>query len=162
MESVHALSVVRKGLAVRTESDLTRWFCRQLQDVGVRTVAIVGGQMQPAGLPDRYLYGPRVPGLWLEFKRGSRKLTALQRVTMLDLIFIGVPALVVRFLEDDLVQIEVPTRNAPTIALVAFKVLRRSELGAEMRDYLLDAVQKAALDHHPSLELWVLSQGRRS
>ena len=147
---------------MRTESDLTRWFCRQLRDVGVRTVAIVGGQMQQAGLPDRYLYGPRMPGLWLEFKRGSGKLTALQRVTMLDLIVARVPALVVRFLEDDLVQIEVPTRTTPTVLLVAFKVLRRSELGAEMRDYLLDAVQKAALDHHPSLELWVLSQGRRS
>ena len=139
---------------MRTESDLTRWFCRQLRDVGVRTVAIVGGQMQQAGLPDRYLYGPRMPGLWLEFKRGSRKLTALQRVTMLDLIVAGVPALVVRFLEDDLVYLEVPTRTAPTIALVAFKVLRRSDLGAEMRDYLLEAVQKAASEYYPSLASW--------
>lgn len=120
-----------------SESEFTAWFVKQLKDRGFQVLVFAGGNpYQQAGLPDRYIFGPGIPGLWLEFK-ATTSLSPAQKVLYKHFARWNVPSLVVRYTElqgRDVVSVEegeVPVR---------FEILRRSKLGSELVAYLRRAL----------------------
>lgn len=77
------------------ESAKTRKLCRRWTELGAYCIAIVGGQFQERGLPDRYIVYKGY-SFWIEFKVGKNQLTTLQRIRLRELKQRGVFACVVR------------------------------------------------------------------
>lgn len=84
-----------------TESEFTRRMCECLRQCNCRVIALVGREMQEAGLPDRFVAHRELPGgVWLEVKRGDRKATPKQVSVIRDLRARGCNAFVLRWLRD--------------------------------------------------------------
>jgi hypothetical protein len=79
-----------------TESQFTKVVGTMLQASGCRVFNIVAGRMQTPGLPDRYVIGKRLPGVWMEFKYGGGKLRQDQVIVLRQFYSRHVPAIVVR------------------------------------------------------------------
>lgn len=79
------------------ECELTRWLCAELERANAVTIALVGHEMQRAGLPDRYVCHSSWRG-WVEFKRNDGAVSAAQRVVLQRLLDRGDHVLVGRFL----------------------------------------------------------------
>lgn len=77
-----------------TESQLTRRLCRELEELGALTFAVVGGMRQEAGWPDRYVAHAVWSG-WLEFKVYGNALSPLQAKRLRELESRGVAAMCV-------------------------------------------------------------------
>lgn len=86
-----------------TESQMTRKYCRELEAVGIRTTALVGCSMQPAGLPDRYVCHPEFGGIWLEMKAKNGILSKRQELWLRFSERCHVPCAVLRFYESEYV-----------------------------------------------------------
>ena len=80
----------------KSESELTRALCKDLERMNALVFSVVGNRMQRPGLPDRYVAHRRWQG-WLEFKASRGKLTEAQRITLRELNSRGVNTYVVRF-----------------------------------------------------------------
>ena len=85
-----------------SESKRTRQLDRELRALNCMVLPIVGGAMQPAGWPDRFIAAPGWNG-FLEFKAESGRLSKLQRATIQDLRSLGIAAYVVRHVGHKLV-----------------------------------------------------------
>ncbi len=85
-----------------SESKDTRDVCKIMEKQGALVFAIVGGHLQEAGWPDRYV---APPGVWLEFKGKKGKPTPKQRYILHSLRLRDVPAYVARHV-DGMVQLE--------------------------------------------------------
>jgi hypothetical protein len=112
----------------QSESAFTRWFCDRLRRVNAITVAFVGGEMQQAGLPDRYVCHTCVRG-WLEFKRGDRSTTPQQWKFMSDITKRGDTALIVRLDHTDWVRFEAVAthysiKRGAVLAQLDYKLLK--------------------------------------
>ena len=83
----------------QSECELTRWLCTELEHVGATTIALVGHEMQRAGLPDRYVCHRSWRG-WVEFKRNDGSVKTGQRVMLQRLLDLGDHVLVGRFLPE--------------------------------------------------------------
>lgn len=123
------------------EAAFTRWFCGELKKVNAYVVALVGSQMQEAGLPDRYACHARWRG-WLEFKRDSNPVTGKQRAVLKALSDRGAEALVVRYRnEGDTVSAE--DAEGRTLHTVARAEARAAEKpGLVLLSFLLHAVSQ--------------------
>ena len=92
----------------KNESDFTRWFCEQLTRAQCRTVALVGGEMQEPGLPDRWVALGGGESCWLEFKSRWRAVTKKQGLFLREMVRLGVPAFVVRLMDERTFNVEDP------------------------------------------------------
>jgi len=68
-------------MAHKNESRLTRELCKKLEKLGVQPFAVVGGQRQAPGWPDRFFAAKGLPGgcAWVEFKQPKGKLSPAQK-----------------------------------------------------------------------------------
>ena len=81
-----------------SESAFTRWFCRCIEKVNGKTVALVGSNMQKAGIPDRFISHKSLPGgMWLEFKKDDGRVSDAQRLFLREHSERGTTALVIRW-----------------------------------------------------------------
>lgn len=70
----------RKSL-LGTETVLTKKLCKALEKLGVDSFAVVGGQMQKSGQPDRTHHAKGLPGgtAKVEYKSENGKISVTQR-----------------------------------------------------------------------------------
>lgn len=88
-----------------TESQLTRDLCRVLEAQGAMCIALVGHEMQMAGLPDRLIIHRR-GHFWLEAKSRHGSLRPLQAVIIGRLRSRGEVVVVGRYVADKVVEID--------------------------------------------------------
>jgi len=62
------------------EIAFTRKITKLMRDEGYLVYVISASSRQTIGLPDRYVMGPDVPGLWIEFKGPTTRLSMSQRL----------------------------------------------------------------------------------
>ena len=123
------------------ESAFTKWFCKLLESVNTKVLPIVGGQMQPAGIPDRYVCHSRFRG-WLEFKRLDRRLELLQKKFAEDFNQRGDTVLIVRLAQNEMILYEDSEGKALVVRdRVTIEVKARHDKAAAGRMLLDDLVR---------------------
>lgn len=89
---------------MKNESAFTRRFTQLLERVDYTSLVISGGtmagtlpSMQRPGMPDRYIFGPGVPGVWCEIKKDNGKLSVHQHRLIREMVNANVPVVVITY-----------------------------------------------------------------
>ena len=128
------------NLMTVTESKFTAWYCSELTKVNCECMSFVGDSArQEAGVPDRYVCGTRLPGLWLEFKGLRTPVSPHQTIWMEKRLRHRVPCLVVRLREWNPRSINYVDPRGGILCRYDFSKTVR--IGNELRRQLVDAVE---------------------
>lgn len=83
----------------------TNRLIKKLRDKGAKVIAIVGGDGQECGIPDRYIAHCGICA-WVEFKGPITTVTAVQQKMIRELRAQGSVAVVCRFIDADHIVLE--------------------------------------------------------